>query len=191
MKLNPFIKFEIDCPFSPGEAHDRLRRVIKVLDGVKRIIPDCGHPHEADQRRFLGRLNRREFKIRHRVKLKLILDYNFHNVRAIRMSVIYGRIETRGAGCVVKFLIRPMLYWLVGLPLWVGAFLLVALTRGELAGGPMNTMFLALPLLIALFYWGKYLYNAREDKEYFRNLLSGEGEGVTPTPQRGFEPSAR
>jgi hypothetical protein len=118
MNVNPFIKFQIDCPVSAEEAYHRITSVTRVL---KAFVPDCGLFHGDGSPRYVGKLTREKFRLRTRPQLSIPALF-FHLNRQI---VIHGRIEPRGPRCLIKVLIRPLSNILLGIPLGVVGLMLL------------------------------------------------------------------
>ena len=84
-----------------------------------------------------------------------------------------------------------MFYHLAVFPVWFGGLVYILVTRIMPSGWGFGVVaVLAMLVLGTALMWAKLVYNGREDKEFFLNLLSGDREDTVESHQRGFEPSS-
>ncbi len=183
MKLNPIVKFEIECPLPLEQMRKRLLDVTVVQSP---LLADWSFASKDDKRRYAGKVLNDRFRVRTRLRLSL-QTFLLHTHRQI---VIHGRMEPRGLYCHLKVVMRPMIGVLVGW-LAVTAGLILILSRIiEGAADLVDWIFLAFFAIWV--YTSVHLYNSTQIVERAfleKHLGSPAREHRTSSPHLPVAPT--
>ncbi|UCE25370.1 MAG: hypothetical protein JSU74_04820 [Candidatus Zixiibacteriota bacterium] len=173
MKLNPFVRFQVNCPVSAEKARNRLLGVA----GIQRLfVPDRGLFDGDGSPRYVGTIKHDRFHLRTRPQLSLrslLLHLN-------RQIIIKGRIEPQGGGSLIKIFIRPMTPVLLALPLVTIGLVYIAIRVFNATADLSDWIFLV--------FFAIWIYSslhicssvALSEKEFLRSLFeTGPIKGVT------------
>lgn len=183
MRLRPFVRFAVDCPYSATEAYYRILPVVEQPQPLLTRYFDSFKHNDGGVRRYLGYVNRAEFVLRYN-------RLSTENVWQGRLPIITGKIHGSGSSCMVDIVIRPRWLLLIGFVVtWLLYILYVGFIRANYYHMDLiySTAFLGFVTALGV----KHCFDVDREKAFLLDLFETDNRRKSGALVRGFEPSAK